>query len=133
MMVSEEQTRILQMVADGTITPAEAGDLLAALEKPRPSPAQPSSFGSSAATVRPAAKRTLVIQIIDGEETKVNIRIPLGLARAASKFIPRNALAYLEDHDIDLEAFMEGMNSDNGDNTLLEVRDGESYVRIAVE
>jgi hypothetical protein len=35
-MANEEQARILQMVASGQISPAEAGDLLAALEVSSP-------------------------------------------------------------------------------------------------
>ncbi len=127
-MPDEEQARILRMVADGTITPAEAGDLLSALDHQRRAPAPP-----VATVVRPASKRHLTIQIIDGDDDKVNVRIPLALARAAGRFIPRQAQAYLEEREISIEAILEGLQAEDGENTLLEIHEGDSFVRIAVE
>ncbi len=131
-MGDDEQARILRMVAEGTITPAEAGDLLAALEHQRkssPPPAPP----ALATAARSATKRHLSIEIIEGDKTKVNVRIPLALARAAGRFIPRQAQTYLEEREISIEAILEGLQVEDGENTLLEVHDGDSFVRIAVE
>ena len=128
-MADDEQGRILRMVAEGTITPAEASDLLSALEHQRRPPApQP-----VATVVKTASTRNLSIQIIEGNNTKVNVRIPLALARAAGRFIPRQAQAYLEERDISIEAILQGLQAEDGENTLLEVNDGDSFVRIAVE
>jgi len=131
-MGDDEQARILRMVAEGTITPAEAGDLLSALEHQRHAspPAPPPSV---ATVVKPGNKRHLSIEIIEGDNTKVNVRIPLALARAAGRFIPRQAQAYLEEREISIEAIMEGMQAEDGENTLLEIHEGDSFVRIAVE
>lgn len=128
-MPNEERTRILQMVADAAITPAEAGDLLAALDGAQRPPTQ----ATYAATVSRASAKNLTIQIIDGSKTNVNIRIPLALARAAGRFIPRQAQAYLNTHEINLEQLMESLQTNDGENTLLEVLDGDAHIRIAVE
>jgi hypothetical protein len=127
MMPDEERDRILQMVAQGTITPAEASDLLAAIGGP------PRQLTSRAPRNGVAVARNLTIQIVDGATTNVNIRIPLALARAAGKFIPRQAQSYLNGHQIDLEAIMESLQGNDGENTLLEVVDGDTNIRIAVE
>src|SRR5690349_5830265 len=144
MNLSEERGRILRMVASGEISPPEAEDLLSALEPPRQSENRPfSSSGNLSAPPPPAAPqammlrrtqaRSLVIHITEGDETKVDVRIPLGLARAASKFIPRKAKEYLEEYDMNVEQLLESLVSAEGTDTLVEIQDGEDHVRIAVE
>jgi hypothetical protein len=135
------------MVADGKLSPEEAASLLEAME-PEPEP-QVSSYsippeapygapgeqdvrirGREGRRSRPP--RAVVIQIKEHGENKVNIRIPLGLARAAKKFIPRQAQNYLSAYEIDLQEFLDGASDMEG-GTLLEVKDGENRVLIAVE
>ncbi len=77
--------------------------------------------------------RSLIIQVTEGNEDKVNVRIPLGLARAASKFIPRRAKEYLEEYDMNIDQLVESLTGAEGSNTLVEVQDGDDHVRIAVE
>jgi hypothetical protein len=138
------------MVAEGKLSPEEAAGLLEAVE-PQPEP-QASEYsdspegeyagfgGRSESDVRIRGRegrrsrppRAVVIQIKENGENKVNIRIPLGLARAAKKFIPRQAQNYLAAYEIDLQEFLDGANDMEG-GTLLEVKDGENRVLIAVE
>ena len=148
-MSNEERARILRMVAEGKVTPAEAEDLLAALDA-APS-AEARSTGPSA-TFGPGTMRTmpappvppvppgirkqphsLVIQVKEGGDSKVNVRIPLSLARTAGKFIPRHAQQHLAAYNINLEEFLSGLGDAEGDGTLVEVKDGKDEVRIAVE
>jgi hypothetical protein len=136
------------MVAEGKLSPEEAAGLLEAVE---PQPASPEysnspegefagSGGRGESDVRVRGRevrrsrppRAVVIQIKEGGENKVNIRIPLGLARAAKKFIPRQAQNYLSSYEIDLQEFLDGANDMEG-GTLLEVKDGDNRVLIAVE
>jgi hypothetical protein len=146
----EERARILRMVAEGKLSPEEAASLLEAVEpegEPEVSsysnpPESPyvSYTGPSEREVRIRGRegrrgrspRAVVIQIKENGENKVNLRIPLGLARAAKKFIPRQAQNYLSAYEIDLQEFLEGANDMEG-GTLLEVKDGENRVLIAVE
>jgi len=147
--INDERGRILRMVAEGSVTPAEAEDLLAALEPPRaegrpwgaPGTVGPPFFaGSQFFPAPPAppgsprpASRNLIIHISEGKDTKVNVRIPLNLARAAGKFIPRHAQHYLDNFDISLDDLLASLADNSGGGTLLEVHDGEDTVIITVE
>lgn len=146
-MGDEERARILRMVAEGKLSPEEAASLLEAVEvEPEPQNSRSADqeyadySGPSDREVRIRGRegrrarppRAVVIQIKENGENKVNIRIPLGLARAAKKFIPRQAQNYLSSYEIDLQEFLDGANDMEG-GTLLEVKDGENRVLIAVE
>jgi hypothetical protein len=142
-MSDEERARILRMVSEGKLSPEEAADLLEALQPQR----QTASEGASWSVVGPGGSarlhagpaqfgrkrpRILVIHVKEGGENKVNVRIPLGLTKAAGKFIPRQAQQYLGKYEINLQEFLDDLvDADSG--TLLEVRDGENKVLIAVE
>ena len=148
-MNNEERARILRMVAEGKVTPAEAEDLLAALDAAPDAGARstgPSAtFGPGTMRTMPAPpvppgppgsrkqRRSLVIQVKEGGDSKVNVRIPLSLARAAGRFIPRRAQQQLTAYNIDLEELLSGLSDAEGDGTLVEVKDGKDEVRIAVE
>jgi hypothetical protein len=138
--MNDERRRILQLVADGKITAEEAAELLDAINvQPRreqstmPPPEAPTPpapvFARGPAPVR---ARSLIIQVIEGSNTKVDLRIPFGLARAAGKFIPRRAEQQLREFGIDLEDLLSDLRgSENG--TILQVQDEDSRVLIAVE
>jgi hypothetical protein len=118
------------MVADGKVTAEEAAGLLEALEPAaRPEP-RPSSFEQP---VGPTSRRTLVIQVTEGGHNRVNVRIPLGLARAAGRFIPRQAQDYLDQYEIDLKQLLADLGTNFPEGPLVEVQDEEDHVRIAVE
>jgi hypothetical protein len=53
------------------------------------------------------------------------VRIPLSLARAAGKFIPRHAQQHLAAYNINLEEFLSGLSDAEGDRTLVEVKNGK--------
>lgn len=91
--MNEQRKDILGMLAEGKITPDEAEQLIAALERDRP-PAAASS------EVRPKGKakylRLEVDTIENGEPGRVNARVPLQLLRAGVRLaalIPPQALA----------------------------------------
>jgi len=90
--MNEQRTDILDMLAEGKITAAEAEQLIAALERDQPPAA--SSFDA-----RPKGKarylRVLVDAVENGEPARVNIRVPLQLLRAGvqlAALIPPQAL-----------------------------------------
>jgi hypothetical protein len=92
--MSEDRRAILQMLAEGKITPDEADRLIAALER---KPAEPRAAFSEGSTPPHRAKylRVLVDTDEPGEgPTKVNIRVPMQLLRAGvrlSSLIPAQA------------------------------------------
>jgi hypothetical protein len=138
-MNTEERTRILNLVAAGQISPAEAGDLLAALDtQPRPAPPPPlmplpPAPVPTISQMRPVIARNLVIRIVDEGDAKVNVRIPLSLARAAGRFLPRQAKAALKEYEIDLDHILEEISGDTGSGALVEVQDDDTHVFIGVE
>ena len=90
--MNEQRKDILDMLAEGKITAAEAEQLIAALERDEPPAA--SSFDA-----RPKGRakylRVLVDSVENGEPGRVNMRVPLQLLRAGVRLaalIPPQAL-----------------------------------------
>jgi hypothetical protein len=132
-MMSEERARILRMVANGKLSAEEAAELLEALEPASRTEARSALPAESMPVSSPTGPRTLVINITEGGDSKVNVRIPLGLARAAGRFIPRQAQEYLEDHGIDLKQILSEQITGWAKGPLIEVQDEKDHVLIAVE
>jgi len=135
--VTEERVRILRLVAEGKVSPEDGENLLEAMGIPvrdetrvmsspffGPEPPPPPSSPTS---------RKLVIQVSEEGEQRVNLRIPLGLMRAARRLIPRQAQEHLDEYDIKLDELLEGLSHVDGDGILLEIQDDDHQVRIAVE
>jgi hypothetical protein len=90
--MNEQRKDILDMLAEGKITAAEAEQLIAALERDQPPAA-------SSLDARPKGKakylRVMVDALENGEPTRVNVRVPLQLLRAGVRLaalIPPQAL-----------------------------------------
>ena len=123
---SAERRRILDLLAKGLITAREAEELLNALGE---SPHQPASeVGSRTARPAPGAPTARSIRIrideVDGQDeprAKVNVTIPLGLARFASKLIPRNAQLKLEEDGIDISALIAAIDEHAEEGRLVEM------------
>lgn len=78
------------------------------------------------------SSRHLVIRVFEGGEVKANIRLPLGLARAAEKFIPRAERAHLKAQGIDVEEILGELTGDEL-GPVVQVDDDGKSVWIAVE
>jgi len=137
--MSEDRRRILDMLAQGKITVAEAEQLLNAVG----SPVEPAE--APAVKTRPRYLRVLVDDDSKGENTHVNIRVPLQLIRAGVKFssiMPKDTQDQVSDAlekkgmHLDLselspesvDAFVEGL----GDLTV-NVDDDKTKVRVFCE
>ena len=119
--MSRESAKILQMVADGTITPEEGEKLLSRLEQAGATVAvmQPTMGG---APPKPAPLKFLRV-VVDGGD-KINIRVPIALIRTGIKLttlIPINASEHLTDHGIDLSKFND-LDGDELTEALRELR-----------
>jgi hypothetical protein len=91
--MNEQRKDILDMLAEGKVTAAEAEQLIAALERDQPPEA------SSLDVARPKGKakylRVVVDTLEDSEPGRINIRVPLQLLRAGVRLaalIPPQAL-----------------------------------------
>ena len=100
--MSRERAKILQMVADGTITPEEAEKLLSRLEPSRAT--SDSDESDEAAGDRKSGPCKYLRVVVHGND-KVNVRVPIGLIRTGIKLttlMPPKASEHLTEHGIDL-------------------------------
>ncbi|HZU13812.1 MAG TPA: hypothetical protein VFB58_13305 [Chloroflexota bacterium] len=138
-MNDDERRRILRLVAEGKVSAEEGAELLDALQSERrgaenaPSPTLPIPPVPPVPPAPGTAGRSLIIRVTEGDESRVNLRIPLGLARAAGKFIPRRAQHDLGEHGIDLNSLIEGVAGGVDKGPILQIEDGEDTVYIGVE
>lgn len=153
-MSSEERDMILQMLADGKVTPQEAADLLDALEPEPDAGAAPGGDrshwqgddlerlrssrrwedpGPGPRRPTPAfAGRSLLIHITDGDETQTRVNVPLGMALAAGKFIPKRAQEYFDRYGIDLSTILDSIAHGSQNGEIVNVSDGDTHVKIVV-
>jgi len=130
--MNEERMRILKMIQDGQISAEEGARLLEALG------------GGTKAKIRPTAEwepgsvggRTLRIKVFDSvtKREKVNLTVPLALARMVSSFIPESQRDQLESHGIHLDDVLRAVESGKvGKVVDLTDNDRDEQVEISVE
>lgn len=139
MAEAEDRRRILDMLAAGAITVDDAANLLKAI-----------GGGSGGSTEMAVARRTTgsarMLRIsIDaeksgerGESAKVRVNVPLALARFASRFLPKDANAELQDQGVDLNQMIEALGDDLPDGKLVDIDvasddASEGTTRIVIE
>ncbi|HKM40207.1 MAG TPA: hypothetical protein VJ036_08110 [bacterium] len=135
--MNEEKMKVLQMVEDGNITALEGLELLEAMEETLPS--KKSSLAS--------LKKFLRVRISSEKGKKVNVNLPLGLLKLATKFcsignafIPKEARLQLEKQGIDLaeidfEELVGLIEQGGNDGKLVDIEaedDDEGLVSIQV-
>jgi hypothetical protein len=102
--MSNERAKILQMIADGTITPEEGEKLLSRLD---PAGTVTAVAGPSVHAGESKGPLKYLRVVVDGND-KVNIRVPIGLIRTGIKLttlMPLSASEHLSEHGIDLSQF----------------------------
>lgn len=133
--MSRERAKILQMVADGTITPEEAEELMSRLDPARTAVAvdEPSTerSGPSSGPIK------YLRVVIDGGDDRVNVRVPIALVRTGIKLttlMPKDANEHLSEHGIDLGRFstMDGEELVDALRELWVEIDGDDGTRIRV-
>lgn len=120
--MKNERLRILKMVEEGKIDIDEANNLLETLEGDKKIEKKSSSKNKSI--------KILVEE--DGEE-KVNISLPMILAKSFMKFLPKNAKESLNNQGVELEQVFESVDSEVEGGTLVDIKDGKDHVIIKVE
>ncbi len=120
--MDEDRMQILKMLEEGKITSEEAAKLLDALD--------PAGAPESA---RAGGKR-IFIRVTDARtgKKKVNLKIPLGLAKIAAKFIPPKTRRKLEEEGVDVDAVLsQVMNGNIG--KIVDVESDEDLVEVTIE
>ena len=121
--VNEEKKQVLKMLAEGKVTVDDAMKLLDAVDAGKPAIGGLPTPGK--------AGRMLRVRIEDEGKTKVNVNLPLSLAKVALKFIPKDARKELLDQDINIDEIISSITEstigkivdiqDEGNNTKVEV------------
>jgi hypothetical protein len=109
--MDENKLEILRMIRDGKVTPEEGIQLLEAIETSTDSGTGDdyaftcgcgeSVTGTTKAEHKKKA-RFLIIQVKEGDKKKVNVKIPLKLAKMASRFIPKSAQEHMRAEGVEL-------------------------------
>jgi hypothetical protein len=143
-MPSEEGKQVLTLLADGKIDADQAYRLLKAIgdiaDAPRPpgpsarTSARPErSFFPPDAPIPPGlGRRTLRITVTSGGKSKVNIAIPLGIARMGKTKIAASGLVreQLAKFGIDLDDVLRDITHSG---PIVDISDGDDRVMIVVE
>jgi hypothetical protein len=142
-MPSEEGKQVLKLLAEGKIDPEQAYRLLRAIgdvedagSRPQrpvpPAPPLPPLFPTDAAIPPGLGRRTLRIMVTSGGKTKVNIAIPLGIARMGKTKIAASGLVreQLAKFGIDLDDVLRHITHSG---PIVDISDGDDRVLIVVE
>nr|WP_290670404.1 hypothetical protein [Ardenticatena sp.] len=125
--MTNERMRILKMVAEGTLTPEQGDELLAALDDNAQQTVEIEMDKQSAQ----AQPRWFRVQVTDARtgKTRVNVRIPLKLVRLgaqlSARFVP-------EIKGVPLDDLLRSL-TDEQVGRIVEVDDEESGERVVVE
>ncbi len=119
----EERQRILKMVEEGRLTAAEAEELLDVLHE--------SEAGEKSSGSAEEGARYLRIRVEERGEEKVNISLPLALARSFLDFVPAHAREEMESRGIELDSLLEQVEGSQG--TLVNIEDDDEHVEIKLE
>lgn len=131
--MSEERKKILEMIAQGKVTPEEGERLLAAMGVAAQGASPPSGSGALAAQ-RSAAHRWLRIHVDTSEGERVRVNVPWKLAKFAINFIPKEARARLGDEGFDVSEIIDGIVSGTADGEIVSVDTNRGdKIRIVVE
>ncbi|HET7700314.1 MAG TPA: hypothetical protein VFM06_05540 [Candidatus Limnocylindria bacterium] len=132
-MPSEEGMQVLRLLADGKIDSDQAYRLLRALgdiddaappRRPPPPPPRPGPPGPRG--------RILRIRVTEGGEQKVNVAIPLAIARVGKLKLGSSGLVrgHLSKFGIDLDELLRSIDLPG---RVVDIADGEDRVEIFVE
>ena len=80
--------KILRLVADGVLTPAEADEILSATTERRAADRPGERTQDATVAHERGAGRQLRIEVSEGGKRVVNLRVPMNMAGCASSFLP---------------------------------------------
>src|SRR5579859_3662589 len=142
-MPSEEGKQVLRLLSEGKIDPDQAYRLLKAIGDVGEDRAESANAGLGGASERPPfppgapippglGRRTLRITVTSGGKSKVNIAIPLGIARMGKTKIAASGLVreQLAKFGIDLDDVLRHISHSG---PIVDISDGDDRVLIVVE
>ncbi len=117
----DERMQILKMLEEGKVTAEEAARLLDTLNE---TPGSEKSRG----------RKMLRIQVTEPgtNKKKVNLRIPLGLAKIAAKFIPPKKKRELIEEGVDIDEVLSQVTSENI-GKIVDIESDDGLIQITIE
>ncbi len=117
--MNEEAMKILKMVEDKKITSEEAAKLLDAIEdKEAPPPGK--------------KNKMLRVRVYEADgRSKVNVNVPLGLAKFAMKFIPKHAKDKMGESNVDFDSILQQIET-QAEGKLVDIVDERKGERVEV-
>ena len=132
--MNEEYMRILKMIEEGKVTAEEGAELMKAVggggdEGEEKVENQLAGIKSSLH----GKKIRIKITDTDTGKDKVNIRIPLRLAKIAEKLIPREAKSKMENEGVDLGSILSNIDElVDGPLVDIDADDNDDHVNISI-
>ena len=123
--MTEERLQILKMLEKGTIDAKEANELLGTLEKRDTVFKKPETSNK-----KPKFIKILVEE--NGQE-KVNISIPMLLAKTALKIMPKKAKEQMEEQNVNLDEILSAINDETTKGKIVDINDDGDHVSISLE
>lgn len=117
----EEKMQILRMLEEGKVNAEEAARLLDALTE---TPESTKSGGGKMLRIRVTEPGT--------NKKKVNLRIPIGLAKIAAKFIPPKKKKELAGEGVDIDQVLSQVTSENT-GKIVDIESDEGLIEITIE
>jgi uncharacterized NAD-dependent epimerase/dehydratase family protein len=120
--MEEDGIQVLRMLEEGKITPEDAAKLLDALQS------------DQAAESAPQPGKRILIKVTDARtgKKKVNLKIPIGLAKIAVKFIPPKSKRKLAEEGVDIDAVLSQVIAGNL-GKIVDVESDEDLVEVIIE
>jgi len=123
--MTEERLQILKMLEKGTIDAKEADELISTLEKRDTVFEKPE--------VNKSKPRFIKILVEENGVEKVNISIPILLAKTALKIMPKKAKAQMEDQNVNLDSILDAIDDDSAKGKIVDINDDGDHVSISLE
>lgn len=125
----EEKTRILKMLEEGKINAEEAEKLLESIEKK-----VPAVKGCCSVSTGKGKKLKIRVEPKEGRGERVNVSIPLSLAKLVSNFIPREQMKKMEESGVDMDTILSHIDElEATGEDIVNVDSENEKVRIYIE
>lgn len=125
--MGDELKQILNMLAEGKVNAEDAEKLIKAA----------GLAGGGDEKPGPKAKRKLRVKVIDPDgNAKVNLSLPLGVAKWGLKLMPAVAADKLREKGIssdDIVKMLENVDEVAGEEKLVDIEDGDKKIVIYIE
>lgn len=123
--MNEERKRILDMLEAGKIDVQEAEKLLSALDSKE-------EDNQELTTDTTETSSALRIKVTEGGKEKVNMNIPLSIAKAVMGFIPGGAKKKIREKGIDIDEIIQEVKNGNSKGKIIDIDDEENGDKVEI-